>query len=253
MFTASIRPPSCLRKLEANGSLPTLSCREAPLPFPGLISSTLLLGLQRERPSLSPFQLHPQCAPPTRHCTKRMWFCICSVSPSLTSDASSPVLGKPPRKPSQLLAASGIGPQDGIRDFTLGQAATAGAAAGTALGASSAKALGRGRHAPTMGRQQLGANHMGAPSQQHPMPPSWVGPAAIACNNAEVGALKRCCSTTVAVDMPIKWAVGTLNCQTRKAATLLEMDPHQGALGGCFSSWAPAAASHSLRSSAALG
>lgn len=106
-----------------------------------------------EGPSLSPLQLHPQCAPPTCHCTERMWFCICSTGPSLTNDPNSPTLGKPPGKPSQLLAASGVGPRDGIRDFTPGQAATAGAAAGTALGASGAEALERGRCAPTVGRQ----------------------------------------------------------------------------------------------------
>lgn len=182
-----------------------------------------------------------------------MWFYICSTDPSLTSDPNSRVLGKPPRKPSQLLAASGIGPWDGIGDFTPGQAATAGAAAGTALGASGAEALGRGRRAPTVRWQRLGATHTGAPSQQHPVPPSQVGPAAIAHNNAEVGASKQCCSTTVAVAMPIKRAVGTLNCQTTRAATLLEMDPCQGALGCCFPPWVPTAASCSPRSSAALG
>lgn len=34
--------------------------------------------------------------------------------------------------------------------------------------------------------------------------------------------------------MPIKQAASTLKCQTRRAATFLEMDPQQRALGGCF-------------------
>lgn len=141
---------------------------------------------------------------------------VLHLLPSLMSDPNSPVLGKPPRKLSQLLAASGIGPWDRIGDFTPGQAATAGAAAGTAFGASGAKALGRGRHAPTVGHQQLGATHAGAPSQQHTMPLSLVGPAAIARNDAVLGASKWCCSTMLAGEMPIKQAVSTsLNCRWR--------------------------------------